>query len=398
VQLFFAINQHLPDGSAHALYCFRHCWWLAKARPEHTVRLVFPAGVDSKKVYAYYGLPGLPNLRLKSLPAVRRARGSVGLTIDLVYFYKLYRYVLGRCRPGDWLVSASFPKLLHFLQKRTELRSRLRCGYEVHDLVRLSGAPSPASLQLEQGILSGADCLFTTTQPLERLLRADFGGKPIYNVGLACGYQDCVAPRERGQAGQAFTLAYIGSVYREQGVEWLIREWAGVGGGLPVPLRLEIVGGYPAEIEKLRRLAKASAADGVTCHGPLPPAELPGFLRQVDALVLPTLPAGRMPYVAITKAYDYLGLNRPVLAADLETITDVMRPRREALPFTAGDPASLKAALLELLTTPALGQRLTERAARRAAELSWAKRAETWWEAIAQPARPNNGGAICTSA
>lgn len=382
MRLFFVINQHLPDGSAHALYCFRHCWWLAKTRPECQVRLVFPSGVDGEKAYAFYGLPPLPNLRLKSLLALRRARDGIGITIDLVYFFKLYRYLLGQSHPGDWLVSASFPKLFRFLQRWPALRARLRWGYEAHDLASLSAALSPLQLQVEDELLAGADCIFTTTQPLQRLLRQRLAKKPIHNVGLACGCsaRDVAVPPANG--GASFVLAYIGSVYREQGVEWLIQEWTGIRSALPVPARLEIVGGRSTEVDKLRRLAADLGAESVRCHGALPPAKLPGFLRAVDALVLPALPVGKMPFVAITKAYDYLGFNRPTLASNLATITEIMRPREEALVFEAGNAASLKAALLELINTPGLGQRLAGQASRRAAELSWAKRAELWWKCL----------------
>ena len=44
-----------------------------------------------------------------------------------------------------------------------------------------------------------------------------------------------------------------------------------------------------------------------------------------------------MPYVAITKAYDYLAMGRPIIAANLPSIRDVLRHGREALLFAPGE-------------------------------------------------------------
>ena len=43
MKIYFVINQDLFDGSAHALYCYRNCWWLATTAPAgHSVELIFP--------------------------------------------------------------------------------------------------------------------------------------------------------------------------------------------------------------------------------------------------------------------------------------------------------------------------------------------------------------------
>jgi glycosyltransferase involved in cell wall biosynthesis len=83
--------------------------------------------------------------------------------------------------------------------------------------------------------------------------------------------------------------------------------------------------------------------------------------------------------VAITKAYDYLGMNRPVLASNLPSITEILRPS-ESYSFTAGDPSSFAEVLKELLRNPAEAERRALVASRSAEAFSWPYRAEQWWK------------------
>ena len=147
------------------------------------------------------------------------------------------------------------------------------------------------------------------------------------------------------------------------------------------PLRLKIAGGTPREVEILRGLT-AGREETVQIHGPVAPGELPRFLRDVDALIIPALSRGRMPYVAITKAYDYLGLNRPILAANLPSITEVLRPEREAVVFVPEDPTQVADALARIVHDADLVRTLTVNCRVRRKEFTWKNRSTAWWQAV----------------
>ena len=381
-RLFFVINQHPLDGSAHALYCLRNCWWLAQTRPEVEVQLVFPGAADPGAVLRGCGLSALPNFSLTGLPAIRRARGGSGLTINLVFYLAVTAFLTRRLQAGDWLVSASFSKLFQFLLGRRWLRKRCRTVYEVHQLTVLDDGRLSQRAQMEFAALAYADLLIATTGPLRRELETHLPGKPVRTLGLACGFVPEEQPPLRARrAGEPFVLGYIGSLYAGQGVDWLVEHWPQISAAQREPVALEIIGGSAAEVEKLHALTARRGARRVTFHGAVPAAQLGPHLAGMDALVIPSLPVGRMPYVAITKAHDYPGLNRPVLASSLPPIIETLRPS-ESYSYKAGDPVALATALRELIANPEEAARRARAAAARTAESTWQARAKTHWQLL----------------
>jgi len=412
--LFFVINQHPGDGSAHGLYCLRNCWWLAVVRPQCEVHLVFPANVPERlaqkflrkpdlergdslgpantaiRVLQSCALSPLPNLHLHGLPALRRPRGGRGLTINALFYWMAGRFLKRRMRGHDLLVSAGFPKLMHILHGQG---AHLRAGrtiYEVHQSLHLERGPADKASRIEQAALTRTDVLFTTTQALLDHLRLRFPGKNIYNLGLACGFappRPAEGPDQQDQQDQSpFTLTYVGSLYHEQGARWLVENWPGIVGQVPGASCLRIVGGTPREVEHLRALARSASMgldSPVTVHGPVSPADLPVFLQSTHALVIPALDEGRMAHVAMTKAYDYLGLDRPILASNLPSVAEVLRPNREALLFPPGDAQALALVLGRIMRDRDLALTLRANCRQRAKSLTWETRATQWWEKAA---------------
>ena len=389
--LFFVINQDPFDGSAHGLYTLRNCRALASAAPANVVRLVYPGalsnlpafwrthdGVTGEEGLQCMGLSSLPNLRLHPLPALRRARGRHGLTVNAVFYWFACLFLRRRMQPGDVLATASFPGMMRILLHRLGPIRGIRRIYEVHQLACMEHGPAAKAVRLEQAVLADADVLLTTTEVLRDRLQKIAPGKPVTNLGLACGFApETVAPPVL-DAARPFTLAYIGSLYPEQGVQWLAGAWEQVVERVAVPARLKIAGGSPREVNALRGQINGRTGT-VLVHGPVAPGELSGFLRDVDALVIPALNRGRMPYVAITKAYDYLGLNRPILAANLPSIAEVLRPEREALLFAPEDVDQLAGAVIRVRRDPGLAQTLASQCRIRRADFTWENRARAWW-------------------
>lgn len=392
MKVFFLINQHVFDGSAHALYCYRNCWWLARTDPASSVELVVPGGLgfarDVSAVCASdFALPALPNLRVTALPAIRNRKRGRGITVNLLYQAMVWRYLRRNARPGDVLLTASFLKLFAFLAGRKGIKSRLRCVYEVHQLEELDRHRAHPKSVREHGVLAMADLLVTTTDSLKSLLQKNHPALAVANIGLACAIPQVELPP--APAGETFVLGYIGSLYQGQGVDWLIGHWQTIAASLPRPAHLKIAGGSPAEIEKLRSQFKDGDAGQITFVGQVRQSDLGRFLAAVDALVIPALNQGRMPHVAITKAYDYLAYQRPSLTSDLPSIVEVMRPEQEALVFSAGYAAALATQLTRLISDSAVGQRLVQSAAQRLTSLGWEARNDKYWELLRNlPAKP----------
>lgn len=382
--LFFVINQDLFDRSAHALYCYRNCWWLAATAPVGwRVVLLFPGPSHwqredvSSRAAAHFQF-GDSSLSVTSLPAWRKEKHRRGFTLNAWFYHHAARHLAANALPDDIFITASFPKLLRHLAARTRLSGRLRWIYEVHQLACLDcGAASPKAAA-EERALAFAQAFTTTTDALAALLAKSFPSHPCVNLGLACGGLTVSVPPPP-PLSDGLSLGYIGSVYRGQGVDWLLEHWCRIRERLGGTARLIIAGGGTQEVAELQKTAAAHGAPDVEFSGKVLQADIPAFLARVNALIIPATPEGRMPYVAITKAYDYLSYGRPVVASAIQSVIEVMRPDRETLGFKPCDATALADALQRLLADPALAESLVDAAVAHAAELDWQTRAKKYW-------------------
>lgn len=381
-QLFFVINQHVLDGSAHALYCFRHCWWLAKSRPDVRVHLLFPGRIEVNDTAKQFGLPALGNLSIQGLTALRRSKGRRGLTLNVVFYVAVTAYLMKKMHKGDFLMTASFAKLFRWLLARRKLRQRCLAIYDTHQLCIFDDGDLSKRAKAEFAMLERVDAFVATTGSLSQALQKRVPGKPVAKIGLACGFSPELMPPLRERLNdEPFRLGYFGALYGGQGVDWLVENWQKIASRQNVSVTLDIFGGSAEEVEKMKQKVPESASKSVTLHGGVPSSQIGTYLAPLDALVIPCLSVGRMPFVAITKSYDYLGMNRPVLASDLPSVVEVLLPQ-VSYSFHAGDVDSMAQALSELISNPMEAFRRATAAAALAKQHSWMARAEQWWKYI----------------
>jgi glycosyltransferase involved in cell wall biosynthesis len=375
MRLFFLINQHPLDGSAHALYCVRNAWWLAKTNPAAKVQFVYP-GAPEPKLFQSFNLTPLENLSVVALRAVQRKKGGRGVTINAIYHWNLHFYLSRLLQSGDLVVTASFPKIFEFLLARRRLRANGFFVYEVHQLGKLDANDKAA--KLEESILTRVDGIAATTNYLANVLTSAYAVKGSVSVnGLACGFTaEDFAPARAWfpDSTEAFTVGYIGSLYEEQGIDWLAGSWPEIANPTR-RVRLKIAGGGSAHLDRLR----INAREDVNFAGKIPVSQISKFLEDIDALVIPSLNRGRMPYVAITKAFDYLAMRRPILAANLPSIREVLTPEKEALLFEPGDLNSFCQQLDRLRNSAELRNSIVLAALGRAKVLGWEARSIEYW-------------------
>ncbi len=380
--LFLPINQSLFDGSAHAYYLFNHSWWLAHENRDAQIVLIIPKGEKQKDPFQWFGLNPLPNLKIQELFALKKKKGGFGLTLNRVYFRNVSRFLKKNLTEGDIIFTASFIKLFSYLLEIKKLRAKASYVYEVHQLELLDRA-NQKKIDMELQALSKADVLFTTTYQLLKVLAEHVPGISIVPLGLACNSQRLEqAPVPETDNERAFTVLYIGSLYRQQGIEWLVENWRQVRPS--ADSRLILVGGNKDATEKIKNMAAQRGLDTIKVCGFIPPPKLGPVLSLADVLIVPSLPEGRMPYVAITKVYDYLAMGRPILAADLPGIREVIENEKNGLLFKAGDAIDLKKKLERLASDKNLRKRLSDGAGQRLNDFSWPKRANQWWKVVNQ--------------
>jgi glycosyltransferase involved in cell wall biosynthesis len=110
--------------------------------------------------------------------------------------------------------------------------------------------------------------------------------------------------------------------------------------------------------------------------GHVGPANVAAHLVRASVLVLPNVPSAISErYTSPLKLFEYLWLNRPIIASDLTSIREVLSPT-SALFVPAGDGRALALAMQRLAVEPDLAASLGRAARTLAPTFTWARRAE----------------------
>lgn len=162
----------------------------------------------------------------------------------------------------------------------------------------------------------------------------------------------------------AFRVGYVGQLYRGKGMEVVVRvapacPWA----------RFHIVGGLDADIARWK--AECKEVPNVVFHGYVKHAEVPAYIKAMDAVLLPNQPfvsahgSGKRnisEWTSPLKAFEYMAAGKAIIASDLPALREVLDNERNALLCDAEAPKAWCAALTRLKDEPALGARLAQAA------------------------------------
>ena len=147
---------------------------------------------------------------------------------------------------------------------------------------------------------------------------------------------------------------YTGTFEAYQGLE-LLMQAAGLLGRTHPDARVLVVGGTAAQVDRARGQAARSGSPLVFA-GQRPPQEIPSFVAACDLLVSPRISGTNTPL----KIYSYLRSNRPIVATDLPTHTQVLDAATALL--VEPDAAALAAGMARLIDCPEERTRLAESA------------------------------------
>jgi glycosyltransferase involved in cell wall biosynthesis len=354
LKIVYPHNQKFMLRRAHDVLVMKTCHALASLG--HEVYLLMGKTAAEERILAYYGLKPLPTLHLIQLP-IFRWEGKLRLSWHGVFNYFCQKALLriDRQIAAD-LVYLSEIKLGQYLLPQKS-KIHLPFIYEVHGLYAIGYRQANPE---EAYVFRNSDALITTTESLQTLMQTLYAPlPPFYKVPLATDLYDGIGGFVPPEPGKPWRLGYIGQLYPLQGVDLIIRALA----RLPDWIELDIVGGKQAHIEGLRELVHTCDLDRrVHFHGFVPPAEVPLWARQMHVLIVPSLPAGKMPYVAHTKVYEYLAMGRPVVAADLPSIREEIQDGYNGALFKAGDVGSLVEKILKIVSERSLAAAMAERA------------------------------------
>ena len=102
-----------------------------------------------------------------------------------------------------------------------------------------------------------------------------------------------------------------------------------------------------------------------------------GFLAEADVLVLPYVDAElAVNYTSPLKLFEYMAAGKPIVAANLPSLREVLRDGENAVLVEPGSATALAVGLRRVLEDRALAERIARRAFNEVAEYSWDHRAE----------------------
>jgi PEP-CTERM/exosortase A-associated glycosyltransferase len=158
--------------------------------------------------------------------------------------------------------------------------------------------------------------------------------------------RDAALEAELGLLGKR-VLGFIGSFYSYEGLALLVDAMPAMLREAP-GMRLLLVGGGN-EAERLHRQAEElGIADALVFTGRVPHDQVARYYTLCDAMVYPRLSIRLTELVTPLKPLEAMAQGKIVVASDVGGHRELIRPGETGVLFTAGDKASLAAAVLDL--------------------------------------------------
>lgn len=230
--------------------------------------------------------------------------------------------------------------------------------------------------EIEQLNLLQADLLVVVSEPLrleleaigvarERILVNPNGVDPqVYSPEVDGG-----AVRRRLAIDDSYVIGFIGTFGRWHGAPVLVEafarvleEWGSRGGRQP--LHLLMIGDGQTQVQ-CRELARQFGIEGsVHFTGTVPQKDGPQWLAACDLLVAPHVPNpdGSPFFGSPTKVFEYMAMQKPIVASSLGQIGEVLTHGDSACLVEPGSVSSLTKGLLSVLDDPDAASAMARRA------------------------------------
>jgi glycosyltransferase involved in cell wall biosynthesis len=208
-------------------------------------------------------------------------------------------------------------------------------------------------------------CVVTMCQALTQSTRKRHPHKQVFTLedppvlpGGVRTREEAMALRRRlGIADNERVVLYMGNFSSYQGVDLLVEAFAGVA-SRHSKARLLLLGGTESEVAAMNALAeRRGVGRRVLFAGHVSPDETPPYFALADVLVSPRRTGTNTPM----KIYTYMAAQRPIVATNLPTHTQVVDERSAMLVPPTAD--GLARGIIAVLDDGALGARLAATAA-----------------------------------
>lgn len=379
-RLWYVANARVPSEKAHVLQIFKMCQSFAQAGFE--VTLIHPHRRNNKRmravndVWDYYQVGReftIQQLWSLDWPWLEAISSVLWFRLQALSFMLGVRRYLGQRAAPGLIYSRDIYSTLWLI--RFPIRRHLGLVYEAHDYPKR--IPGWQVQQLNQGL---AGLVVVNEWLKEKWIELGFPADKILvaqdGVDLAA-FQPRMskqeARRKLGLAENMRLVLYAGHLYPWKGVYTL----ATATRYLPPDYRVCFLGGMPKDKADLESYCKREDLCRVQFLGHVSPGEVSEYLSAADILVLPNSGKDERSRCLTSplKLFEYLAIGRPLVAADLPSLREVLQDGREALLFIPDDPQSLAQQVIRVAEDRELAQRLSQAGVQQAKNFSWEKRA-----------------------
>jgi glycosyltransferase involved in cell wall biosynthesis len=259
-------------------------------------------------------------------------------------------------------------------------RAGVRTGFEAHDVIEDQRYPIWTSLIRGGNALPGLRGIFCISRTLMEDYRAAGADADRLHVAPDGVDLERFQPEKTKAEARSILgidpgvtlLCHCGHLYPGRGGEELVEALA----GLPA-IDLLMVGGSPADIERVRDVARAKGVDGrIRWEGTVSNARIPLYLWAADILIMPY--TSRVPTrraMSPLKMFEYMAAARPIVATDFPTIREVLTDADNAVLVEPDDPQALAAGIRRIRNDAALADRIASQARRDSEAYTWDRRA-----------------------
>jgi len=170
------------------------------------------------------------------------------------------------------------------------------------------------------------------------------------------------------------TILYLGTLADWQGLSLLIEALSKITAQQPVQLRIVGRGRHWQRKQLQKRIRKLGVEASVILDATVPHHAVPAVIAQADVCVAPlalndrNVTQGCCPI----KVIEYMACARPIVAANLPVVRELVREDIDALLFAPDDAGDLARQILRVLNDRDLAEKLaTQAAARARSKLTW---------------------------
>ncbi len=202
---------------------------------------------------------------------------------------------------------------------------------------------------------------------------------PVFNGVNPDDFKPCAVDAEYlqqwGVAGKKI-IGFIGSFYRYEGLDLLVRAFARIAAQQPDTLLL-LVGGGEMEAELKELIAALGLTERVVLPGRIPHERVPGVYAMIDILAYPRYSMRLTELVTPLKPLEAMAMGKVLVASDVGGHKELIRDGETGVLFKAGDEAALALSLQTLLDNDAQRETLQQQGMR------WVREHHCWHQTTA---------------